>query len=1158
MPTKKQLIDKCKELNIKGYTQKTKEELETILKQHLEIDETEVKINCGKRKIKKIYHLADIHIKVLDRHEEYYEIFDKLIIYLKNEIEEDKEENKLVVICGDIFHTRDRLVSETVVLFHYLIENLTKILPVVLIPGNHDSFTHNDRMDIITGLYKIKKYNNLFFFNTPGIYTYENLLISYSNDTKFIKHSSISSSKLKDYDYSISLYHGLVNGAVYDNGLTVSASSSNNVLNTNSFDGYDLVLLGDIHKRQFIKPHIAYSGSLIQQSHKESQFEHGLIKWTFQDEDDLDNSIKSESINIDNDYSFITIPIINGIPQIKETNFSKYSRVKCTIDYIDSDIFIDTNEIKQRLMQYTNVISINKEIINTKSINLDSIKEENSGSLTVIPKEQTEISLIEKICETLDKQISKEKILELHKSYLNILDINNKFDNYKTSLPWHITDVTFKNVFIYGGNHTNYIDFTKMNGLIGILGNNAIGKSSLLNTILYGLFGAIYKTKNYNNRNIIHKSEKDYYIKLTIQMGDIKYIIERMGKHKKRGKINSAMEETIVFKKINENGDIINLTDTNKNTTNDKIKNTLCISNKEEFLLTNVISNVNYKSILFMSNSELEDTFNTLFNTQKYKILYDYAHKQYKLLYDKLNILKGKLNGLFSQLKSESDVNTLKSTLQEHKDNLISCTTFLSKKKALLDKCLIIKTENYIDLELDLNEEELNKKIEKLENNLNLQKDYNIESLLNERDDLENKFYILEEYLENNKKYSKHELDSIERISTLNKEELNKTIDELSNSKESLIDMKDVTGKYFLAKTELKKYEQNVLSINIDDLITNLNKLDENKEGFLIFTKNLRDKIVKVFNISKSTSFNEILYYKEIIKQKEENDAKMLKNIELDNEIASLKQCLLYHNVNEYYKNKKKYEKIDKKLTIIEMYEDLQSLYNRKNMLQKHTLYIQNENEIIKLKNEIIELEKEIITINKCIAQKELTLSNNEDLDKQITNLETELHVLYEETELVKQYKLIMSDKNLPKILIKDTIQYVSHEANKLIFNLLNMKVIIDDNLEDNGKWEIYFQKGNIVLGTEQCSGYEKFIINIALKIALDKYKYFTGIKMFFIDEALDCVAEDNLDKLDTLFDILKQYYSTILIISHNTLLKSKLNSSIQIESDFNVSKIKV
>ena len=66
------------------------------------------------------------------------------------------------------------------------------------------------------------------------------------------------------------------------------------------FDGFDMALLGDIHKRQTIGgDHIAYAGSMIQQNHGESLEKHGYLLWDVP-------TRTFEEFNIPNDYGFYT------------------------------------------------------------------------------------------------------------------------------------------------------------------------------------------------------------------------------------------------------------------------------------------------------------------------------------------------------------------------------------------------------------------------------------------------------------------------------------------------------------------------------------------------------------------------------------------------------------------------------------------------------------------------------------------------------------------------------------------------------------------------------------------------------------------------------------------------------------------------------------
>ena len=77
-------------------------------------------------------------------------------------------------------------------------------------------------------------------------------------------------------EHKIALFHGGVDKHFYDNNFAVKDEH----VQVDTFKGYDLTLLGDIHKRQFLNEEetIAYPGSLIQQNFAEAP-EHGFLLW---------------------------------------------------------------------------------------------------------------------------------------------------------------------------------------------------------------------------------------------------------------------------------------------------------------------------------------------------------------------------------------------------------------------------------------------------------------------------------------------------------------------------------------------------------------------------------------------------------------------------------------------------------------------------------------------------------------------------------------------------------------------------------------------------------------------------------------------------------------------------------------------------------------
>ena len=110
--------------------------------------------------------------------------------------------------------------------------------------------------------------------------------------------------------------------------------------------------------------------------------------------------------------------------------------------------------------------------------------------------------------------------------------------------------------------------------------------------------------------------------------------------------------------------------------------------------------------------------------------------------------------------------------------------------------------------------------------------------------------------------------------------------------------------------------------------------------------------------------------------------------------------------------------------------------------------------------------------------------------------------------------------------------------------------------MEEGSKWALLVKKNGMTLGITQLSGFERLVVNIGLKIALDKYQKKSSINFFIIDETFDCIASENFHKISDIFNCIKKHFHKILIISHNEDLKSLVDSRVNIETDFKCSKI--
>ncbi len=287
--------------------------------------------------INTIFHISDIHIRRYDRHSEYETVFNNLYNYLNSV----KNNNSIIVITGDVLHAKDNLTPDCVVKCYKFFKSLADIMPVILIAGNHDMVESNKTIkDSIEAILSERNIENLYYFKNSGIYQYGNIIFGVSSllDNQFIKADDI----IDNYNGNINnmlligLYHGPVGACNTAVGVVLNGDKQ-----VSDFDGYDFVLLGDIHKFQYVDNNkkMAYASSLISQNFAETDDYHGLLVW------DLVNKNSYYKI-IDNPYRFMKADIIGGI-MIYNNN------------QIDYNIFIFPNHAKIRL----NIIETPKDVI---------------------------------------------------------------------------------------------------------------------------------------------------------------------------------------------------------------------------------------------------------------------------------------------------------------------------------------------------------------------------------------------------------------------------------------------------------------------------------------------------------------------------------------------------------------------------------------------------------------------------------------------------------------------------------------------------------------------------------------------------------------------------------------------------------------------------
>lgn len=244
--------------------------------------------------VKKVIHIADIHIPNLEDKRPYGEMLKVALAYLYKHIKnmpESKEEIR-IVLAGDLYHNKIKTSNEAKMMFHDMLNILNALgIEIILLAGNHDLLEGNrDREDSISPTFKISNvYPNIKYLDKDlnyksGYYKDDDgkvIWVLYSIHDRFRK-PEIEELKNKYPEYKfIGLYHGEVTGATTDIGRTMEGG-----IDTNDFKICDCVMAGHIHKYQEIKRNgvpIVYAGSLFQQDSGENISRHGFVEWNLEE-----------------------------------------------------------------------------------------------------------------------------------------------------------------------------------------------------------------------------------------------------------------------------------------------------------------------------------------------------------------------------------------------------------------------------------------------------------------------------------------------------------------------------------------------------------------------------------------------------------------------------------------------------------------------------------------------------------------------------------------------------------------------------------------------------------------------------------------------------------------------------------------------------------
>ena len=627
----------------------------------------------------KIAHISDTHIRNFERFDQYKAIFKSLYSILR------EKEVDYIIHTGDIAHKKTNISPEFVELCSDFLKNLAAIAPTYIILGNHDGNLRNsDRQDALSPIVDLANLDNLHLLKDAGEYEVNdeltlNVLSVFDLDNWVKKPSD-------DSKINIALYHGGIKGSQTDIGWNIKVDHDVSI-----FEAFDYSMLGDIHKSNQIldkEGRVRYAGSTIQQDHGETP-DKGFLLWDIESKDDWD--VEHIVLPDPNPHLDIVLTPSGKIPEGVEVPPSSRLRIVA--------------ENKIGISQQRKILDIAKKRFNPQRITFknkegsDSFGEEIVSGLDIGDLRSVDVQnkLIEEYLK--DYNLGKETLNEVIQLNSKMNRISEAEAGVQRNVNWSIDKLEWNNLFNYGEN--NSVDFSTLGGIIGILGKNYSGKSSIIDSLLFTMQNNTSKN-SVKNVNIINQNKKRASSKVSLSIGNVKYFIERkMEKYNKRLKGKETEEAKMVLDFWSEDqvtGEIRNHNGDTRNTTDTNIRKVL--GTRDDFMTTSFCSQMDSLNFINLGSVDRKKVLSKFIGL-------DIFEERYRTIKE----CASDINGALKQHQDrdyEEEIEEEKKILSSSKRNLKAqkkkCETLKSslKSKELELKDIEIKIASYPKIDIDI------------------------------------------------------------------------------------------------------------------------------------------------------------------------------------------------------------------------------------------------------------------------------------------------------------------------------------------------------------------------------------------------------------------------------------------------------------------------
>ena len=1026
----------------------------------------------------KFAHIADTHIRNLKYHKEYKEVFDKIYSDLK------KEKIDYIIHCGDICHTKTQISPEYVSMASDFLFNLAEIAPTYVILGNHDGNLRNgNRQDSITPIVDALDHKNLHLLKNSGETNLDdkftlNVLSVFDADN-WVQPSDKNK-------VNIALYHGSVTGCRTDIGWTMEHGEND----ISIFKNFDYAMLGDIHLENQIldnKGRVRYAGSTIQQNFGEA-LNKGFLLWDIQDKD----KFTCKPVLYSRPKPFISIHLTPK-GKLPKQKVPEGARVRLIVENSISSVALKrVAELAKTKYKPEAVSILNKSNLINPLSSSDDFTKENLRDINVQERLINEY--------LTDYELEEERLKQIH-------SLNQKLNNEAESdeevyrnVDYQILDLEWDNLFNYG--EKNSINFTNLNGIVGIFGKNFSGKSSIIDSLLFTMYNSISKNSR-KNLNIVNNDKEYGCGKVNIRRGNYIYTIERKAEKylKRLKKVETVEAKTIVdFSRTGiESGEYESLNGTTRAETDRNIIK--YFGTLDDFLITSMSSQLG--SLMFINEG----------STKRKEILAKFL--DLNLFDHKFKLAKKESEDLKAVIKQNDDVDftseikELELKLISNESDTIRAKNFCSniKKeiesldKEVVDLTVKIKSKPVDFIDID----QVKADIKSSKENLS-EVSENVEAIVEEVKSQKEKHIKIKSFVE---KWDSEKIKENKTEAERLKSELNNVLQAISKDQDTLercerdanllfeVPCGDAFPSCkFISGAHQSKEQINIVQLAIKNNKTVRESLKQNLEE--LNPSKIEEDLKK---------FNDVLVGKKDLENKINSNNLKLENLE--NQKINLEEKIQRLSLKE--------EKYISNKSIIENIKQLKVEKESKEAASKI-----KKSDLESCENDLLELYKSHGYFEQRI---ETLKANKEKLESQKQSYET-----------YDLFMRCMHPNGIAYDIIKKSLPAINTEISNVLSSVVDFNVFFET---DDNRLDIYIQHPDKDPSPlDMASGAEKTLAAMAIRLAFISVSSLPRSQLFILDEPGTALDEERMEGFTRILDVIKSIFKTVILISHLDNLK--------------------